>query len=246
MQTKICKVCQEEKPATKEYFHAAKECTYGLRNECKTCRSVQRSADSALPENKIKNRSVRQARKHKEAIYGAEYRAKNREDRSRKAKIYYEKNREEMLAKGKIRRDKNKESASIYYKERRKKYREAILAREAAYRDSRKQQIAESAKKWYASNPEMVRLCKLKRRAREKACGGTISKGITIFLMTSQCGLCVYCKVDITQKYHIDHIMPLALGGANNDDNIQLLCPSCNLRKNAKHPDIFMREIGLI
>lgn len=246
MQTKICAKCKEEKPATKEFFHAAKECTYGLRNVCKTCRSVQRSAESALPENKIKNRVVRQARKHKEAIYGAEYRKKNKEDRSRKAKIYYEKNREDLLAKRKIRRDKNKESDSLYYKERRKKHREAVLAREAIYRDSRRKQIAESSKKWYASNPEMVRLYKLKRRAREKSCGGTISKGITLLLMTSQSGLCVYCKVDITKKYHIDHIMPLALGGENSDDNVQLLCPSCNLRKNAKHPEVFMKELGLI
>ena len=30
---------------------------------------------------------------------------------------------------------------------------------------------------------------------------------------------------------HIDHITPVAQGGANARDNMQLLCPGCNTRK---------------
>ena len=33
--------------------------------------------------------------------------------------------------------------------------------------------------------------------------------------------------------YHIDHIEALANGGVNTPSNIQLLCPTCNLRKGA-------------
>jgi 5-methylcytosine-specific restriction endonuclease McrA len=33
---------------------------------------------------------------------------------------------------------------------------------------------------------------------------------------------------------HIDHIVPLAKGGKNELDNLQLLCGKCNLKKGAK------------
>jgi 5-methylcytosine-specific restriction endonuclease McrA len=42
----------------------------------------------------------------------------------------------------------------------------------------------------------------------------------------------------------MDHIMPLARGGKHSPANIQLLCPPCNLRKSAKHPIDYMRQLG--
>ncbi|MGL5935922.1 MAG: HNH endonuclease, partial [Cetobacterium sp.] len=33
-------------------------------------------------------------------------------------------------------------------------------------------------------------------------------------------------------------------GGAHCDSNVQLLCPTCNLRKAAKDPVVFMQEMG--
>lgn len=40
--------------------------------------------------------------------------------------------------------------------------------------------------------------------------------------------------------------MPIARGGSNTDDNVQLLCPACNLKKSAKHPVDFMQERGFL
>jgi 5-methylcytosine-specific restriction endonuclease McrA len=44
----------------------------------------------------------------------------------------------------------------------------------------------------------------------------------------------------------MDHIVPLALGGKNEDRNIQLLLPACNMKKSAKHPNDYMREMGYL
>lgn len=33
---------------------------------------------------------------------------------------------------------------------------------------------------------------------------------------------------------HIDHVIPLARGGADSEENLQLLCRPCNLRKGAR------------
>lgn len=46
--------------------------------------------------------------------------------------------------------------------------------------------------------------------------------------------------------YHVDHIQPLALGGSNDKTNLQLLCPTCNTKKSAKHPIDFMQSRGLL
>jgi len=41
-------------------------------------------------------------------------------------------------------------------------------------------------------------------------------------------------------------IVPLALGGQNEDRNIQLLRAECNNKKNAKHPVEYMRSKGFL
>jgi 5-methylcytosine-specific restriction endonuclease McrA len=45
---------------------------------------------------------------------------------------------------------------------------------------------------------------------------------------------------------HVDHILPLALGGDNRRKNIQLLCPTCNLSKGAHHPIDHAQRNGLL
>jgi 5-methylcytosine-specific restriction endonuclease McrA len=43
------------------------------------------------------------------------------------------------------------------------------------------------------------------------------------------------CRRHLTvYGYHVDHIVSIARGGSNTRENIQLLCPRCNLRKGSK------------
>ncbi|GBO55217.1 HNH endonuclease [Pseudanabaena sp. lw0831] len=55
-----------------------------------------------------------------------------------------------------------------------------------------------------------------------------------------QCQSCQ--KIDLTAKsLHIDHIIPLAQGGANDMSNLQTLCAKCNREKSAKIDPRFRR-----
>lgn len=100
---------------------------------------------------------------------------------------------------------------------------------------------------WKAAHPETRRIHDNNRRARERATSGKLSKGLAEKLFKLQKGKCACgCKQPLGDDYHLDHIMPLALGGANTDNNIQLLRAKCNLQKNAKHPVEFMRQRGFL
>jgi 5-methylcytosine-specific restriction endonuclease McrA len=116
------------------------------------------------------------------------------------------------------------------------------------------------AKTWFESNKDKRkeykklnagkvrswdRVSSLTRRARIKNCQESFTVKQVTELHQQQSYVCNICKCCINHKYHVDHIMPLKLGGGNGIDNIQLLCPTCNLKKGAKHPDTFMQELGL-
>lgn len=76
--------------------------------------------------------------------------------------------------------------------------------------------------------------------------GGVLSQGLAAKLFDLQGGKCACCGKSLAQGYHLDHIMPLALGGMNIDGNMQLLTPLCNMQKSKKHPEDFMRSRGFL
>lgn len=90
-------------------------------------------------------------------------------------------------------------------------------------------------------NPEMMREAQAKRRGLGRLPRGTVKR-----IGEAQRWRCAVCRSGIAGNYHMDHIEPIAKGGAHDPLNIQLLCPSCNLRKNAKDPIAFMQERGFL
>lgn len=36
-------------------------------------------------------------------------------------------------------------------------------------------------------------------------------------------------------RYHFDHIIPFAQGGSDDMENLRLVCPPCNFKRNQKH-----------
>jgi 5-methylcytosine-specific restriction endonuclease McrA len=94
--------------------------------------------------------------------------------------------------------------------------------------------------------PEVRERIKLnKQNRRKRAAGGKLSRGITAKLMVLQRACCAGCRGSLAELGHeLDHIEPLARGGAHADDNMQLLCPPCNRFKNAKDPIAWAQSQG--
>ncbi len=48
-------------------------------------------------------------------------------------------------------------------------------------------------------------------------------------------GQCAHCEMKIMpgKRWDVDHVIPIALGGSNNVENLQILCWSCHITKTA-------------
>jgi len=112
------------------------------------------------------------------------------------------------------------------------------------YNDRTRDYHSLRTKIWVEENPDKKRNIDRLRKSRIKGAEGTHNADDISTILDRQSYICVYCNSDLLNGYHVDHIMPIALGGSNWPDNLQCLCPTCNMRKGAKHPDEWHREIG--
>lgn len=124
--------------------------------------------------------------------------------------------------------------------------RAKVLASKKAYRLANAEKDAANSAAWRASNPEQARIQVQNKRAKKRENGGQLSSGLALKLFKLQDGKCACCGNPLGDDYHLDHIMPTALGGANEDWNIQLLRQRCNQQKSSKHPVEFMQSRGFL
>ena len=131
---------------------------------------------------------------------------------------------------------------AAYYATNRETIRVAKTAYHAATREARK--VYEAA--YRAANRAARRIILQNRRAKKRSTGGVLSNGLSEKLFKLQQGKCPCCKEPLGENYHLDHIMPIHLGGPNIDSNMQLLRQVCNLQKSAQHPIDFMQRRGFL
>lgn len=173
------------------------------------------------------------------AKYAAEYRNKNKE----KIRNSYKENKKRYAAEY---RATNKEKEKKRIEDYRELNKDKILVKNSEWRKANPDVYRASATAWKKANPERVSaLCRNRRAMNRNASGSHTGDDIKSLLFL-QNGKCAVCKDQVSSRYHVDHIMPLSLGGSNNKDNLQLLCPTCNMSKGAKHPADFMQSIGML
>jgi 5-methylcytosine-specific restriction endonuclease McrA len=125
---------------------------------------------------------------------------------------------------------------------------ETKKASSRAYRTAHLEESRARARQWQKSNPEQTLANIHNRRALKRAAPGRHTAADVAMLYSTQRGLCAGCTAALVKtgkgKMHVDHVMPIKLGGGNGPENLQLLCPPCNLSKNAQHPDDWARSRG--
>jgi 5-methylcytosine-specific restriction endonuclease McrA len=121
-----------------------------------------------------------------------------------------------------------------------------LIPKMVEYNRKNKEAYLKKMRAWRKANPEKVQVWVRNRRAKLKGLAGTHTIEDILSLMDSQRGKCVYCRVDISKSYQVDHIVPVARGGSNDKGNLQLLCKACNLDKRAKDPLEYQRKRGML
>lgn len=141
-------------------------------------------------------------------------------------------------------RIKNEEYYRVYEKNR-MNMPHRIAARKE-YQKNNRDKARKYNKKWSDNNKESVRANVMNRRARKRGADGSYCAKDIREKMSAHKGKCAMCKTGIKKNFHVDHIIPLAIGGTNWPSNLQLLCANCNWEKGAKHPIDFAQERGLL
>lgn len=215
--TKKCSKCGETKSVKDFPKHANHR--DGIGSQCKSCKNIAAANRYALNIDKA------------------------REDRAK----YYAANKLRINARNNKYRNDNKDKVKVYMSKWYAENADKVKAASLKWGASNPEKLRSFRAKWKTDNPQALRIYDQNRRARKRESGGKLSHGLSERLFKLQRGKCACgCKQPLGDDYHLDHIMPLALGGSNTDDNIQLLRSECNLKKNAKHPVDFMRQRGFL
>ena len=217
------------------YYYNGKPCKFA-RHDCLRYTSTGKCADC--------HKSFYNKNKESISKRGFVYRERTKTERSVAWKKWYKENKEKHKKRSKEYYFNNLEKAKITQRKHYEKTQEKRKRYSKEWAAKNKERVNNNLKRWQSENYEKVRNykrnCDAKRR---KALGNHTSQDI-LNLYKQQKAKCVNCMCNIKEKYHVDHIMPLSLGGSNNAKNLQLLCPSCNCKKHAKHPIDWALENG--
>ncbi len=115
-------------------------------------------------------------------------------------------------------------------------HREERAAYSAAYEASHKAERAAARSARHAAYRADFAAFRRARKERERGSDQSHTAADIRAQHARQHGRCFWCKAKVGDAYHVDHVVPLALGGSNGPENIVIACAACNLHKSARHP----------
>lgn len=204
MDTADTKTCTKcEETKPLDAFRKQKDCRGGLRADCKACCLTRERAWKAA---------------HSELVtrYFADRYAAQKDTLRAQQKIRYLADRERILSQ---QRD--------YYARTKEQRRAAARRYAAENRDA----AQERAQRNYRKNPDRYKDHAALRRARLRSV--TVERISRLEVLARSHGRCGICGHTIDGTFHVDHIVPVSLGGAHAWYNVQAAHPACNLAKKA-------------
>jgi len=230
---KQCSKCPNSYPATLDFFPGDKRRKLGLASDCRNCRR----------ENQ---KRIYQEKKEERKAWQKLYRETYPDRVAESKKQYYEKHKDEDNARRRQYRqdhlDQEREHKRLYrlnhLEEEKARCKQNYLAhRQERLEHQRAYHVTEKGK-------SVARASRHKRRAQEKAIGGTLTSLQVQTKLKAQRHKCYYCqkkfeKLKGRYVYHLEHTIPLSRTEENpqNDVNyVVLACPACNQEKHNKLP----------
>lgn len=111
------------------------------------------------------------------------------------------------------------------------------------WREANRDKVNEYFNDYYYKNHEASKLSRRLSRAKRRAVG-EISRVIAQGLLEKSLGQCYICSTEFGDKWEIDHINPIKLGGDNSLDNLAIACRSCNRKKSSKSLEQYLKDSG--
>lgn len=136
-------------------------------------------------------------------------------------KTHYQANREKKIAYQSEWSKNNREKTREYGRRHYERNAERLRPQKSLY-----------SKSYAAANPDKRRMNEQARRGRKMS---MTWEGIASWLELIQFYGDSCLKCGATDRLTLDHIVPLALGGAHSTNNFQILCQSCNSAKGARN-----------
>lgn len=227
---KTCKDCRKEFPATPEFFYVLRKGDKSwLASYCKPCTRARTKAwqDSDPERMRAKNNRYYQENKEAHDAYGKEWSKKNPD----KAKAIAERSKKKNA--DKIR----KRQLELYYKRH-----DEILIERRKRRAEHPELYRKRGHDWYVTHKERVNAYTRNHRARRRLAPGQHSAADVRKQYEMQGGRCWWCQKNVGEKYHVDHLIPIARGGTNWPDNIVISCAHCNTSRGDKLPSEWKRS----
>lgn len=268
-ETRKCKDCGEEKPLTRENFQTGmyKGVAHFYGRRCRKCISAAKNKRYAA------NPETYRAKKS-EWYVTSTYRERNLAEAKalrelRGAETQLENSlrlRASVLAAGELTCTECGETKSLdnfrcvvrkdsdlpYYD---KQCKACVGTRRKIWRDRNPDEVNRKAALWERNNRESINARRrrngnsgsINRRKRLKSAATfvPITREQIQGLIRKQKGRCAICKKK-PRKLHVDHVMPLAKGGAHAIENMQMLCPTCNRKKTDADPIDHMQKLGYL
>lgn len=152
--------------------------------------------------------------------------------------------------------------AIYFHKDKKAKYglsyrcKRCATLKANAYNKLHPEKAKDRFKRWKEANPERAKEIlqdhidrdpeRYRKLGRERARKRTALKPPSwswqevAQMYHDQNGVCAYCESPLFTDFHVEHMIPLSRGGANDWTNIAISCPSCNLRKADKTVEEFL------
>lgn len=151
---------------------------------------------------------------------------------------WQERNRETVLRKLRDQYWKNPDARRAATRAWREQNPERVREKNRQWREANPERRAELWRKWVQANPERAREIWFNKGHRRRAqmrqtASGRVSRKRIIEKYGMVCHLCggeILSRSDL----HMDHVIPLARGGAHIEENIRPAHAECNVRKGAK------------